>query len=681
MGKLRQKKKAPKRRTNPIQRTLEQRAKEGAASLPAPTPEQVTPVVEKLSSEDPTERAWAASCVSTFILSDAPTRKLLLSKGVVPILIQRLNDPQQEVRDESLGALRNIASVDNGAAKEYFTRNIMEPLSKLLPQITQTIDLVIKKAPIQDEADADRRKSIWDVTENFIYIIWCICEASDKYVKAINRMNIVTFLTSFLMSGEQCPTRVIVAAGQCLNTLTDDNKDLLIEFKNNPHYIENLLNIVKNNSQNILVQVLSCAILINVRDVVRLTTSWDEDTDAVAELNELLVPVLIKALDYDIQDAAKNTVSAVQSGNVNLHQEESGNITPKPKQPLTNEERYIQSVEDRLSITQLALELLADICVHDEDSEEDGIQDVDEAMLDENEELPPKEDEEEDDDDDGIDQEIFGQTSSAMDDALIRSNPVLHAYIHQIFPQLIRLSTATPISFHQMNLSPLVTHGLVITHQRSLECLNNFLLAMNEVPKKYWFKEYKSDATQLWIWLFNLANEVASSKPEEWARDGILEIVVSCIWALGRGLGQDIPLDHTDVGALCGTYEMIPLESMRIKIVGCLGPIAMRLGDVNTNKVIGIFIMNLLNDKATKPAVAIEALNLLFDVYNDAAFDYDLPVFVQGAFLNNLKQVLPSIRSTVKSIDRRKNFDLRMRGDEALDNLNAFIKYKKNERK
>lgn len=39
-----------------------------------------------------------------------------------------------------------------------------------------------------------------------------------------------------------------------------------------------------------------------------------------------------------------------------------------------------------------------------------------------------------------------------------------------------------------------------------------------------------------------------------------------------------------DVGALCGTYEMIPLESMRIKIVGCLGPIAMRLGDIETNK-------------------------------------------------------------------------------------------------
>ncbi|CEG78124.1 hypothetical protein RMATCC62417_12777 [Rhizopus microsporus] len=70
----------------------------------------------------------------------------------------------------------------------------------------------------------------------------------------------------------------------------------------------------------------------------------------------------------------------------------------------------------------------------------------------------------------------------------------------------------------------------------------------------------------------------------------------------------------------------------------------------------------------------------MFDVYSDCAFDYDLPVFIECGFLNGLKQVLPSIRSMVKSIDKRKNFDLRLRGDEALDNLIAFIKYKKSER-
>lgn len=95
-------------------------------------------------------------------------------------------------------------------------------------------------------------------------------------------MNIVTFLSSFLLSGDQCPTRVIIAAGesdntwgdnqitdskpqnvgQCLNTLTDDNKDLLIEFQNHPEYTQSLLNIVNQHNDNILIQVLACGKLL-----------------------------------------------------------------------------------------------------------------------------------------------------------------------------------------------------------------------------------------------------------------------------------------------------------------------------------------------------------------------------------------------------------------------------------
>lgn len=52
----------------------------------------------------------------------------------------------------------------------------------------------------------------------------------------------------------------------------------------------------------------------NVRDVVRLSSSWDDEQQDMGELNKLLVPVLIKALDYDIQEGANNTISAVQSG-------------------------------------------------------------------------------------------------------------------------------------------------------------------------------------------------------------------------------------------------------------------------------------------------------------------------------------------------------------------------------
>lgn len=63
---------------------------------------------------------------------------------------------------------------------------------------------------------------------------------------------------------------------------------------------------------------------------------------------------------------------------------------------------------------------------------------------------------------------------------------------------------------------------------------------MHDVGSKYWFKQYKQDAVQLWRWLFDIANSVAAANTEEWARNAILEVVIGCLWALGRGITQDI---------------------------------------------------------------------------------------------------------------------------------------------
>ena len=131
------------------------------------------------------------------------------------------------------------------------------------------------------------------------------------------------------------------------------------------------------------------------------------------------------------------------------------------------------------------------------------------------------------------------KTSSAVDDQLIRNNPILGTFITEVSPQLIRLATLTPLSFPQEPIVPAVTDALILTHQRALECFNNYLLALAELPSKFWFKEHKSDACQAWRWLFNLANTVGTAQPSQ-ARDELIEIIVGCLWSLGRGLGQDI---------------------------------------------------------------------------------------------------------------------------------------------
>jgi hypothetical protein len=135
---------------------------------------------------------------------------------------------------------------------------------------------------------------------------------------------------------------------------------------------------------------------------------------------------------------------------------------------------------------------------------------------------------------------LVDSTSAAVDEAVVRSNPVLSNFTIKIFPQLLLLATPTVLSFPQNTIfCPGVTHGLTLTHQRALECLNNFLLAMNEVPSKFWFKEHLSDAQKTWGWLFTNANMIGSA-PESEDRNDILEVIVGCLWALGRGLGENI---------------------------------------------------------------------------------------------------------------------------------------------
>ncbi|KAI8094205.1 armadillo-type protein [Thamnidium elegans] len=649
-------------------------------------PDQVLPVVQKLTSLDATERGWAAACVSNLIMGSDENLKLLLSKGVVGSLIKLLSDETREVVEEALGTLRNLCALEPEVCQEYFAKDILTPLGVILPQISQVIDLVLRNAPFVDNADQDRRSSIWDVAENFIYIIWSLSEASDKHIKAINRLNIVTFLISFLSAADQCPTHVVVAAGQCLTTLTDDNKDIYIEFKNHPEYVQMLLNILNKfeTPDKLLVRVLACAILMNVREVVQLSGSWDDERDALGELNKTVMPILIASLDYDIQQASEEVKQVIESGNV-TKPEESTEITAKPKQPLTKGDIYIQSVEERLTTLQLSLELLAGICLQD-DTEEDGWEDAGEDMEQDQDAEEMTDNLNEDNVDDYLrEAESLGDnTSTAVDEAVVRSNPVINNFSIKIFPQLVQLATPTSVSFPQdATFAPGVTQGLVLTHQRALECLNNFLLAMNEVPSKFWFKEHVDDAKKTWSWLFQNAILIGTAPASE-ERDSIIEAIVSCLWSLGRGLGQNIPLEPNHVPALCGAFRASTNESMRVKIVGCLGPIAVRQGDINTNKDIGIFIMEVLGNigsHKTQPDVAVEALNLVFDVYSDCAFDYDMPVYVQGKFNNQLKQILPSVKAMVKSTDRRKNFDLRNRCDEALMNLVAFIKYKASEKR
>lgn len=63
---------------------------------------------------------------------------------------------------------------------------------------------------------------------------------------------------------------------------------------------------------------------------------------------------------------------------------------------------------------------------------------------------------------------------------------------------------------------------------------------------------------------------------------------------------------------------------------------------------IGVFLMTLIAAAPNTPAEpTVEAINAIMDIYADADFDYDGPVFVNCGFLAHLQKALPNVRTMV----------------------------------
>ncbi|KAG0245643.1 armadillo-type protein [Mortierella sp. GBAus27b] len=699
MGKIKNKKKQHRHNATGMETVAEV---EEAQTLQAVPVETIMPLLTKLSSADANERAWAAAGASNLLMHDVGTRRLMLSKNLIGLLIERLTDSVHEVVVEALGALRNLTVVGGDEViNEMYNKNVLTPVTALIPPLGTMIDNMLS-GPAATSAEQEKRKTVWDWADNVISIVWAMSENSEKSLKFINKLNLIPFLMSFMNHVDKVPPKVIVSAAQCIYTLTDDNPDCRAAFVKNPEYIkpfQTILALTVNAEQELLIKTLACGIIINLRTIiVPQGPSLEKD---YSEIHNAVLPVLSGALNYNLQTACTEAAAAAQVVNA---QEKEPDLS-KPNQPASTEEQTLSAIETRLQTLQLALELIASICtesvegVEEEEEEEWKDEAGDDDMEADEDEDALENDVEHEAKKDGLDENAMRemeQLAAASNETPmdLSGHPIINILTNTVFPALINLATPTPLSFPEQEVptpktvAPEITAQLAQTHLRAVEVLNNFLLTMADaVPGKWWYKQRKADAEQCWTWLFQQAGTVAGKGVQVGAeekgqemRGAVLDAIVGCLWTLARGLDANVPLSDFHVPALMGAYSSTTSDSMRVKTIGCLGVIARRQGAIETNKVIGEFLINILKNKPTADA-CVEALNAIYDVYADGEFDYDLPVFVQGNFNQELKGMVKAVRFMVRNIDRRRNKDLRNRGDEALMNLTEFIKYKDSERK
>jgi hypothetical protein len=153
---------------------------------------------------------------------------------------------------------------------------------------------------------------------------------------------------------------------------------------------------------------------------------------------------------------------------------------------------------------------------------------------------------------------------------------------------------------------------------------------------------------------------------------------LGCIWAAAKNLPGTFSLDADDIQLLEKLYAQSTSTELRAKVIGILS-LAAQTDSIETNQYITKFMMQGITSQI--PLVVVEVIDALMEVFADGDKAYDKPVFVEGQLLPTLKQMLPKLRKLVKTIDARKETDLRERADDVLENFTEFLKYKEDEAK
>lgn len=127
------------------------------------------------------------------------------------------------------------------------------------------------------------------------------------------------------------------------------------------------------------------------------------------------------------------------------------------------------------------------------------------------------------------------------------------------------------------------------------------------------------------------------------------------------------------------SINVIKDEITKTRVVETLSSIAMResISNAENQSITQNLIQRLTSTSPTPSAeMLVSLLNAIIDIYSDETRSFN-SVFVENDYLQVLSGIVGKVRAEVKKIDKRRERNLRVRGDEVYENLVAFIKYRR----
>jgi hypothetical protein len=692
MGKSKRKEKPKPRTIPPFGRPARTPSDPEAAAI---RDQKILPVLSQLSSPDPKSRSTAASAIANLI-EDHKCRKLLLREQVVRLIMeQTLTDSEMEVVVAAWGVLRNLAVEEDWSfGIHLYRQDILTPMEAAIKTVSeldcccvympspetnrhgQVVSILCSTDPSFASLPKPRQRLTWELTGSLIGLLSSLSETNQELVDAISSLPSVPGFLFGLLSFEGGLEEVIDSAILCLHALTEENDIIVKKILESPGWLTGLLKL--RNEQS-LQGIAACGIVHNISRELR---SFDRGPDKEHLLDFATLPALKLSLDKYAQ----------------YYVQANGNFSSDDSQLSRVDQALRLALEVVASIATAAQEGIEDgpgeeagATETDGMSEDSGVEsDADKALKIETGDATNGAGE-------GSDMELVtgdgpGNVDASGSIASGSHEAVVSYLVEVITPLLLPLATPTTSQ----------TTEIPQVYSRALSALNNISWAASSVMAPNALspgnEAWTSYAQRIWK---QAVSPILSSNT---ADISLADSITSLAWALSRVAGGKIDLvdgEHRSFMALyqaAGGLEAsapgvqlnnnkrteegdIDTTSLGVKCIGVLGTLALCPSRIDVNREIGVFLVTLLASLPKTPTNdAVEALNQLFDIYADKAFDYDEPVFWDNGLLAHLEAAIPNVRKMTKAVDRRKQPELRERADEALMNLGRFVRYKKDEK-
>lgn len=630
----------------------------------------ILPVLNDLKAADSKQRTAAAGAIAN-IITDQKCRKLLLREQVVhTVLTETLTDTSLESRAAGWEILKVLALEEEADFCVHLYR--IDVLSAVEHACNSVLDALKSSSPEFSKLPKAQQGFIWNIAEALATLVGELGQAQDDLLTAVTANASITRLLFALISHSSTTAEVLSSTLACLLTLSEDNRALCETILNDQETFC-YRSLRKLSESGGLKGALSCGILHNLFSALE----WHDHSPGLeSACDATIVPALARELSSARMDAEgmdwdvlQTTLEVLASIATNLQTTlEKGNKADDEWQGIEDDGDQVMDMDDS------EIDMMSEGDAIDIGDDEDDENDDDEGATGQ------------DDDDSEMDDEelledmakVTGADHEPEELPPLDDLPTLSAFLETAVPSLIRIASSSPASEEALAIQGV-----------ALSALNNLAWTVSSLDfsngenanvRRAWFPIGRN------IWEKTVCHVLSNDTADV----NLAALVTSLAWAITRTLGGKTPVNGDEHRKFVSLYKASknmpepaqavedPFQGLGVKCIGVLGQLARDPCPVGVNREIGIFLITIISSAAeVPPADVVEALNQFYDIYGDENLACDNEVFWKDKFLEHLEGAVPKVKSMIKSIDKRKQAELRLRAEEAVTNLPRFIAYKR----